>query len=128
MNFENIVVFKYCCLILWKYIFEYYKNTCQKYCGRNKSFHNQVLLFALGMDQGADATLMNLFNPTSGRGVSHPCLISTWPKEWCAIVCVMWASLKNCACMHYAPNCGRVGGEQYLIVEKFIPSTSVIVV
>lgn len=46
--------------------------------GRNKSFPNQVL-FALGMGWGADATLMNLFNPTSGRDASHPCLINTWP-------------------------------------------------
>ena len=56
-------------------------------CGRNESFPNQVL-FALKMNQGADATLTNLFNPTSEKDASHPCLISTWPKEWCTIVCV----------------------------------------
>ena len=55
-------------------------------CGRNKSFPNQVL-FALGMGRGVDATLTNLFNPTLGRDASHPCLISTWPKEGCIIVC-----------------------------------------
>ena len=54
---------------------------------RNESFSNQVL-FALGMGRGADATLTNLFNPTSGRDASHPCLISTWPKEECTIMCV----------------------------------------
>ena len=32
---------------------------------------------------------MDLLNPTSGRDVSHPCLISTWPKEWCTTVCVI---------------------------------------
>ena len=64
-------------------------------CGRNKSFPNQVL-FALGMGRGVDATLTNLFNPTLGRDASHPCLISTWPKEGCIIVCVYRASLKNC--------------------------------
>ena len=74
------------------------------FCGRNKSFSNQVL-FALRIDRGADATLTNLFNPTSRRYASHPYLISTWSKEWCTIVCVMWASLKNCARMHYALLC-----------------------
>ena len=58
-----------------------------KSCGRNESFPNKVL-FALGMGQGADATLTNLFNSTSGRDASHPCLISTWSKEGCTIVCV----------------------------------------
>ena len=72
-------------------------------CERNESFSNQVL-FALGMGRGADATLTNLFNPTSGRDASHPCLISTWPKEWCTIVCVImggtnlspFMSITNC--------------------------------
>ena len=58
-------------------------------CGRNESFPNQVL-FALRMRRGADATLTNLFNPTSGRDASHLCLISTWPKEGCTIVCVIF--------------------------------------
>ena len=58
------------------------------YCGRNKSFSNQVL-FALGMDRGADTILTNLFNPTSRRDAFHFCLISTWPKEGCTIVCVI---------------------------------------
>ena len=70
-------------------------------CGRNESFPNHVL-FVLGMGRRANATLTNLFNPTSGRDASHPCLINTWPKEGCTIVCVMRASLKNCACTHYA--------------------------
>ena len=39
------------------------------------------------MGRGVDATLTNLFNPTLGRDASHPCLISTWPKEGCIIVC-----------------------------------------
>ena len=74
------------------------------FCGSNESFQNQVL-FALRMGRRTDATLTNLFNFTSGRDTSHLCLISTWPKEWCTIVCViMWASLKNCTShhMHYA--------------------------
>ena len=49
-------------------------------CGRNESFPNQVL-FALGMRGGANATLTNLFNPTSRRDTSHLCLMSNWPKE-----------------------------------------------
>ena len=57
------------------------------FCGRNESFPNQVL-FALGMGRGGNATLTNLFNPISGRDASHPCLISTWPKEECTIMCV----------------------------------------
>ena len=56
-------------------------------CGRNESFPDQIL-FTLRMGRGADASLTNLFNPTSGRDASHPCLISTWPKEECTIVCV----------------------------------------
>ena len=55
--------------------------------------------FALGMGRGADASLTNLFNPTSERDASHPYLTSTWPKEGYTIVCMMWASLKNCAPM-----------------------------
>ena len=51
-------------------------------CGRNRFFPNQVL-FVLGMGLGVHVTLMNLFNPKSGKDVSHPCLISTWPKEGC---------------------------------------------
>ena len=31
----------------------------------------------------------NLFNPTSGRDASHPCLISTWPKEGCTMTHTM---------------------------------------
>ena len=41
------------------------------------------------MGREANATFTNLFIPTSGRDTSHPCLISTWPKEWCTIVCVI---------------------------------------
>ena len=63
------------------------ENNNNNNCGRNKSFPNQVL-FALKMDQGANASLTNLFNPISKRDASHPCLISTWPKECCIIVCV----------------------------------------
>ena len=70
-------------------------------CGRNESFPNQVL-FALRMGRRADATLTNLFNPTSGKDVAHLCLISTWPKEGCTIVRVMWASLKSYAHTHNA--------------------------
>ena len=35
-------------------------------CGRNESFPDQIL-FTLRMGRGADASLTNLFNPTSGR-------------------------------------------------------------
>ena len=56
--------------------------------GRNESFPNHVL-FALGMSRGADATLTNLFNLTSGRDASRPCLISTWSKKGYTIVYVI---------------------------------------
>ena len=79
-------------LVSWHILFYFfYKYTNLVWaiclCGRNESFPNQVL-FALGIGREADAILKNLFNPTSGRDASHPCLISTWPKEGCTIVCV----------------------------------------
>ena len=58
-------------------------------CGKNKSFPNQVS-FALGWAGSTLAPIRtNLLNPTSGRDVSHPYLISTWDKEGCTIVCVI---------------------------------------
>ena len=64
-------------------------------CEMNESFPNQVL-FALGQAGLTLApTRTDLLNPSSGRDASHPCLISTWPKEGYTIVCVIRASLKN---------------------------------
>ena len=56
------------------------------------------------MGRGADAILTNLFNPTMGRDASHPCLISTWPKEGYIIVCVITeqGSKTTAHRMHYA--------------------------
>ena len=34
-------------------------------------------------------TCMNLLNLTSRRDASHPCLISTWLKKGCTVVCVI---------------------------------------
>ena len=56
------------------------------------------------MGRGADAILTNLFNPTMGRDASHPCLISTWPKEGYIIVCVITEQVSKTTAhrMHYA--------------------------
>ena len=51
---------------------------------------NQVLFSLELVAWGIGLILKVLLNPTSGRDASHPCLISTWPKEECTIVCVMW--------------------------------------
>ena len=51
---------------------------------------NQVLFSLELVAQGVGLILKVLLNPTSGRDAFHPCLISTWPKEECTIVCVMW--------------------------------------
>ena len=42
---------------------------------------NQVLSSSELAARGAGLILKVLLNPTSGRDASHPCLISTWPKE-----------------------------------------------
>ena len=70
-------------------------------CGRNKSFPNH-LLFTLGWAGSTlTSTRMDLLNPTLGKDASHLCLISTWPKKECTIVCMItWASLKNCMSTH----------------------------
>ena len=68
-------------ICLYKYEIDIY--------GRNESFPNQIL-FVLGWAGSTLApTRADLLNPTLGRDASHPCLISTWPKEGCIIVCVM---------------------------------------
>ena len=56
--------------------------------GRNKSFSNQVLSALRWAGSTFAPTRTDLLNPTSERDASHPYLISTWPKEGCAIVCV----------------------------------------
>ena len=62
---------------------------CYYQCGGNEFIPNQVLS-ALGQAGSTLApTCTDLLNPTSGRDASHPCLISTWLKEGCIIVCVM---------------------------------------
>ena len=58
--------------------------------GRNLvSNLNQVLSFLELAARGAGLILKVLLNPTLGRDASHPCLVNTWPKEGCTIVCVM---------------------------------------
>ena len=56
--------------------------------GRNKSFSNQVLSTLGWAGSTLAPTRKDLLNPTSKRDASHPCLISTWPKEGCTILCV----------------------------------------
>ena len=51
---------------------------------------NKVLFSLELVAWGVGLILKILLNPTSGRDVFHHCLISTWPKEECTIVCVMW--------------------------------------
>ena len=80
-------------------------------CGRNEFFPNYVL-FVLGMGRGADATLTNLFNPTLGRDASHPCLISTWPKKGCTIVCVITHQLLGSFPKRTIPNWGKIRSSQ----------------
>ena len=50
---------------------------------------NQVLFSSELAARGIGLILKVLLNPISGRNVSHPCLISTWPKEWCTIMCMI---------------------------------------
>ena len=82
--------------------FPLYRKRCLFVGGNLVSNLNQVLSSSELAARGASLILKVLLNPTSGRDASHPCFISTWPKEWCTIVCVMWVSLKNCIRMHYA--------------------------
>ena len=47
-----------------------------------------IVLYKMGrIDPYSHRT--DLLNPTSWRDASHSYLISTWPKEWCTIVCVI---------------------------------------
>ena len=57
---------------------------------------NQVLSSLELATQDAGLILKVLLNPTLGRDASHPCLISTWPKEEYTIVCVILHSLNRC--------------------------------
>ena len=50
---------------------------------------NQVFSSSVFAARGIGLILKVLLNPISGRNVSHPCLISTWPKEWCTIMCMI---------------------------------------
>ena len=99
-----------------------YKICLYKYeidiCERNEFFSNQVLS-ALGWVGSTFApTCTDLLNPTLERDTSHSCLISIWPKEGSTIVCVMWASLKNCARMHYVLQSSLGEGGVYLLNPK----------
>ena len=61
--------------------------------GRNLVLNpNQVLSSSELAARDAGLILKVLLNPTSGRDASYSCLISTWPKEGCTIVCVMCCS------------------------------------
>ena len=87
------------------------------FCKRNESFPNQVL-FTLGWVGSTLApTRTNLLNPTSGKDASHPCLINTWSKEDCTIVCVKGGSI-GWLCSSQS--------RQYLIGERFVPLTLLI--
>ena len=79
---------------------------------------NQVLFSSELVGRGAGLILKVLLNPTLRRDASHLWLISIWPKKWCTIVCVMWASLKNCACMHYALQSSLGGGGDFPLYRK----------
>ena len=79
---------------------------------------NQVLFSSELVGRGAGLILKVLFNPTSRRDASHLFLISIWPKKWCTIVCMMWASLKNCVCMHYALQSSLGGGGDFPLYPK----------
>ena len=65
---------------------------------------NQVLSSSELAARDAGLILKVLLNPTLGKDASHPCLISTWPKEGCTIMCVIPEKVSKTAvhCMHYA--------------------------
>ena len=72
-------------------------NTFDGHCPQKRLFvggnlvsnSNQVLFSSELAAQGVGLILKVLLNPTLGGDASHPCLISTWPKEGCTIVCVI---------------------------------------
>ena len=76
-------------------------------CGRTFVSASNQVLFALGRVRiDLRPTRTNLLNPTLGRDVSHPCLISLWPKERCTIVCVN--SLHSCSSSWVKRGCNSV--------------------
>ena len=85
--------------------------------GNLASNPSQVLSYSELAARGAGLIFKVLLNPTSGRDASHPCLISTWPKEGYTVVCVGGSKGRPC------PSQSR----QYLIGERFIPPTLSIV-
>ena len=58
-------------------------------------------------------------NPTLGRDAFHPCLISTWPKEWCIII-PDWGKIRsshntNCAIISFVVTCIKLLAYKFYI-------------
>ena len=96
-----------CCLALPKRLSRFFYHNVQKTLqlsivgGNLVSNPNQVLFSSELAARGAGLILKVLLN-LMGRDASHLCLISTWPKEGCTIVCVNLSPIRYCLLWEWA--------------------------